>query len=328
MVTIHNSIASLDSGGFIGEEWLQRQIQHSQNGVFVVELLMYEELAQALIARNFPTNRRPSKENVLCYGESMRKSKWKANGECITLSKSGVLLDGQTRVLAYLANASTTQQVPMILLFGIEDDVFSTINTGGVRSISQRLKMAGVNYSTVAGPLARLAEKFDRGHQSIDGGSNGISQDVIFQRGQSDRKLLHAAAYIHSSRKYFAPLCNVTVFGLAYYLFREKSATSADLFMDKLKTGEELSHGDPILVVREKFRIERTEYKRSVFNRTHQLELLIKAWNHWICDEKVEDLKAVGGPFPVIKTKPRTRASPANNKVAPIKTTGRIKQTA
>jgi hypothetical protein len=71
----------------------------------------------------------PTKINL--YADSMVKGLWKYNADSIRVSKSGVLLDGQNRLMA-----SLQAKIPLTsdLVIGLPDDVFNTLDQGRTRT--------------------------------------------------------------------------------------------------------------------------------------------------------------------------------------------------
>ena len=83
------------------------------------------EYASQLLECN--THNRPLNINrAKKIADAILRGEWQLNGDAIRLSKSGVLLDGQHRLKAIDISGV---QVQSILITGLDDDVFNTIDT-------------------------------------------------------------------------------------------------------------------------------------------------------------------------------------------------------
>ncbi len=72
----------------------------------------------------------PVKTKINLYADYMINGRWMYNGDSIRVSKSGVLLDGQNRLMA-----AQKAKVNLVcdLIVGLEDEVFNTIDQGRTR---------------------------------------------------------------------------------------------------------------------------------------------------------------------------------------------------
>lgn len=96
-------------------------------------------LAKKLLDNN-PSNRRLSESRARNLADAILRGEWKLNGESIIVGENGDLLDGQHRCRAVvLADIS----VPVILVEGVKNDAFTTIDIGEKRSVGQIFEMQG-----------------------------------------------------------------------------------------------------------------------------------------------------------------------------------------
>ena len=98
------------------------------------------DFAGELLKRN-TRNRNINRLTVEDYASQMRKGGWKLNGEPIIISESGVILDGQHRLLA-CQQAGVT--IPSLIVYGAKDDTFTTIDTGRVRTAGDMFTIDGI----------------------------------------------------------------------------------------------------------------------------------------------------------------------------------------
>ena len=70
---------------------------------------------------------------------------------------------------------------------------------------------------------------------------------------------------------------HISAAAFCHYLYSKKDANAADIFFDKLATGERLAKRSPILALREAFIFDKLEIKTMA--RGHRIILTTKAWN-------------------------------------------------
>jgi hypothetical protein len=91
-------------------------------------------------------NRTVSHDRVLTWANAMRSGKWEINGQTVVFSKTGKLVDGQHRLFGIVISGCT---VPLLIVRGVSDDAFETIDTGKPRSGGDIAGMAGYTNSTL-----------------------------------------------------------------------------------------------------------------------------------------------------------------------------------
>lgn len=102
---------------------------------------------------NFNTsgNRKKKPARIQRYADSMTDNRWQVTGEPIIFSKVR-LLDGQNRLAGCVrAGKKFTTHV----VFGIEDDVFTVINSGKSRTASDTFYTAGIDDHSIISPAIR-----------------------------------------------------------------------------------------------------------------------------------------------------------------------------
>ncbi|AEK10040.1 hypothetical protein FDH96_gp127 [Mycobacterium phage Rey] len=98
-------------------------------------------LAQSWLEGN--RNNRPlNTKHVQMLASAIQSGRFQFNGDTIRISKDGTLLDGQHRLNAIIESDAT---VPMLVVFGLDEDVVSTIDQGRPRSVVDILRMRGVH---------------------------------------------------------------------------------------------------------------------------------------------------------------------------------------
>jgi len=106
-------------------------------------------------------NRKQRKANVRAIEDALRSGSWQVTGQTIIISKTNQLMDGQHRLQAVMNTGISMQH---LVVRGVENDVFHTIDTGKPRQASDVLSIAGIpNHSAVA----TLIKKF-QAYQDCD----------------------------------------------------------------------------------------------------------------------------------------------------------------
>ena len=131
---------------------------HKPQFLSIQTIAMTPYLASTLMQAN--TANRPKRA---AYASSlariMRRGEWKTNGDTIRVSRSGVVLDGQHRLQAIIESGLT---VTVILVTGLDDDVFSTIDRGLGRKTSDSLAINKEKNYTVLAAIARVLHMYEQ----------------------------------------------------------------------------------------------------------------------------------------------------------------------
>lgn len=107
------------------------------------EILITPEMAMDILQTN-SRNRKMDKELILVYADQMSRGLWKFNGESIIISDENVLLDGQHR-LGAIVKSGISQKC--IIVRGISQSAFDTIDTGKTRTAGDILSIANIKDS-------------------------------------------------------------------------------------------------------------------------------------------------------------------------------------
>lgn len=109
--------------------------------------LITPELAREWLTKNHPNNRAPDPREVRRLSKIPR-DKWISCASTIKRDKSGVLLDGQHRLLAIIERG---EPLPCDVLYGAPPELVFVVDVGRARSLAHMLKIAGFSSE---GPLA------------------------------------------------------------------------------------------------------------------------------------------------------------------------------
>src|SRR4051812_40935726 len=104
-------------------------------------------LAQEWLKLN-TKNRVLRPHRVSTFARDMKMGRWMLNGEAITFSDLGRLLNGQHRLHACV---EANRSFETVVMRGVPDKSFPTIDTGGKRTAGDVLGMSGIKYSGIVG---------------------------------------------------------------------------------------------------------------------------------------------------------------------------------
>ena len=111
------------------------------------------ELAKEILSNQNHGNRAIKKAHVKMLATTLKSNEWMLNGESITFSESGRLLDGQHRLTACVNSGKSFQT---ILIKGIkDDDAFGTIDIGKPRSVADLMDLQGLPKAPLFSAIAK-----------------------------------------------------------------------------------------------------------------------------------------------------------------------------
>lgn len=261
--------------------WLGQHLEKGRNKVFSERVTVTPELARILLEQNKDNRKiRPNKLNQL--KDDMNAGRFKLNGEAIILAKTGELNDGQHRLQAII---ETNKAQDMLITFGVERESRLTVDTGAARSSGDHLALSGWPYATIIASIARTVIGFERTKGKTLGRLSDISSAEVLIKASGDKLIQEIGAYIgiHSNklRAYAKP----GVLGMCHYQFSLRNPDFAKTFFEKLRTGTDLNEGSPIRILREYL------IARPKLPQTARTELIIRAWNFWVTDKPIKQLR-------------------------------------
>lgn len=234
------------------------------------------ELATEWLEAN-TSNRRASPATVQRYARDMESGAWQLNGETIKIGRSGRLLDGQHRLKAVVESGET---VAMLVVEGLDERVFDTLDIGEKRQFSQQLAERGVkSYTAVAAALKIVVcVELDRALAGFLP-TNAELEDAMARHPG----ILDAAEDVNL--KPLEPGLAVAV----SYLFRRSNPKAAEEFFRKLRGLGSFDERDPVLHLRNRLADKRSG-KLGDDTPNTRLALCITAWNAFLRGKGVSKL--------------------------------------
>jgi len=244
------------------------------------------ELAKVWMRWN--VNNRPlSEPKVIFYANQMAAGKWKLNGDPIRFSDEGFLLDGQHRLAAVIMSGAT---INTDVRFGLESDVFPTIDTGPARTAGDVLSIEKVaNYNHHASAI-RLIMGMEAGKaQGQTAGKYKLTNESVLEFYRKNRHVTESVSFgeklYHISGRILSP----GEFAAYHYMMSKVNTESADKFLMSLATGASLDVDSPVYRLRALLIKSKIEKIRSM-NASYKRAVIIKAWKHYLAGNKLKKL--------------------------------------
>ena len=235
------------------------------------------EGAKLLLQQNY--NNRPLKApHVNWLADQMKKGDWRMDGSPIRVAKSGRLLDGQHRLQAII-NSNTSQD--MLMVYGLDESVFATIDTGKNRTASDTLFIANVKDAPVTAAIVRMILNYERAvamyKLSLKGKASKMpvtNQDIL-----EFSQTVDLSTHIKKAGKWVKAQAIYTKaeYAFFYYVLSSIDNLIADSFLESLASGIGLGATSPIYVLREKLIMWKS--KDTPPTGIDRLMLIFKAWN-------------------------------------------------
>jgi hypothetical protein len=220
-------------------------------------------------------NRPLNQQNLEALAKEMSHNNFHVTGESIKVAKDGTLLDGQHRLQAIVFSGKA---VKMFLIEGLEKDAFKYMDTGRTRQASDVLAIEGVTNATKIAGMVKFIINFNKGYYSDAAQSKAKYRTTNAQVSEFVEK--HAKQLADSYDFGFGKgkrLISGSLIAALHFIFKKNDERTADIFIEKLVTGAELTSGNPIHQLRERF-VHDQRSTRKMPSR-ERIALICKAWN-------------------------------------------------
>jgi hypothetical protein len=177
-------------------------------------------------------NRVPSNAKIRRFAAQMRDRLWKENGETIKFSKTGRLIDGQSRLMAIV---SSGRDIVLEVRGGLEDDVQATMDVGQQRSNRHTMEMKGERYPALLAPALKMCRLLERGTLGSHSKSDTIVENYelgpTLERHPKIRDSVSKCSSGYRGIDQVMPISRATFF---HYTFGQLDAKLRDAFFDNL----------------------------------------------------------------------------------------------
>lgn len=229
--------------------------------------------AERWLGRN-TKNRRIRPRVVAAYAQDMARGDWQITGEAIKFSDSGVLLDGQHRLMAVIESGVT---IPMFVVRGLQPEAQDVMDTGSRRVASDALSLAGHENSQLLAASAKWCLLYDAGRLYTDRRTRDASHSEILEYVTDNEELLAAVRFASGVKKHVD--LQPSILATAMYLTLRVDRGDSLQFFSRVADGVGLTEGSPVLALRS--RLRQIKNDRARIEPEALLSMVIRAWNAW-----------------------------------------------
>lgn len=219
-------------------------------------------------------NRTIRKRHVQFLASEILSGNWQVNGQAIVIADNEQVLDGQHRLFAIIESGKAIQS---LVVYGITEGAFRTIDTGAVRTGADALCLHFPDIAALTVRVAATAVQWcvRLEKESVHSHVRVSNTDTI-KYVQEHMSLLQCADTLQSFPKDARPL-SLGLGTALYEMFTRKKAEMADEFIQRLYTGEALERTDVEYVLRQSF--IRDAQRTMKLPAAVKLKMVIKGWN-------------------------------------------------
>lgn len=221
-------------------------------------------------------NRRPKNPVVLKYARDMASGKWKNDTfEMIKISKSGIVLDGQHRLMAVV---KSNTPIYFHVVEGLDDSIFDVLDTGSVRNASDVFKINNVKNSSTIPAIINVYEilKNNKSGRTIQVHSKKTNADLLDEYNLNPKKWDNISTESHTLYAQFGKILSTSFIGGFIALFDDINYDDSRRFMSQLCSGKNVEN-DTINMLRMRLVNEKVSVNK-ISTATKQA-LVIKCWN-------------------------------------------------
>jgi len=250
-------------------------------------------------------NRPISQSTVERYTQEIRANRWKSNGQSICFGKSGNLLNGQHRLKAIVA---ANKSIECLVVWGVDDDAFDTIDDGNTRSLADVFAVAGEVNPKLLSAGTRFLWIYATGQIATRDLRRGtIATKPVLEDTLRKHPGLRQSTKFYSMLKQ-RPGGLLVPAGMAiglHYLFALVNEKKADEFFSTLQSGIGLMEGHPILALRARLIAGKKESSSNITNSAMYF-YTVTTWNAFVEDQPLRRLAFVQDtPPPEIENLPK-----------------------
>ncbi len=262
------------------------------------------DLAKQWLERSKNMINRPVHQQwVQTLMQAIRRGEWHLTGDSIKMTAAGEVVDGQHRLLAIAQSGVVCQSV---VVRGVHPTAFAVMDTGKGRSVGDILHLYGITDRYAKAGMVRillLLEATGRPVTSTMESRGIVSPQATLAYLEHHPEVDIATRLADSVRQLLEG--GKGVWGAAFVLMLRQDKVAAERFAYLLRTGEDLSKGNPILLLQRRLRNQHNPYfSKDRGAREELMAIILKSWNAWRAGETLEQLKWSGHsrkpePFPV-----------------------------
>lgn len=263
------------------------------------------KLAAEWLMKNISYNRKLLNRKVDNLVSAINRGEWQMNGASIVFDENDNLIDGQNRLTAI--SRCTRPSVDCVVVRGVEESAYQTIDSGSPRKDADRLRELGVEHT---GPTANFLQILHRHRNDVLStiGSNSrwaMTGTQLISLYEEETEAAIEESVEKFRRGAAARLMTPRFAIFSHFAFGEIDKEKAEGFMEKVGTGIGLTPNCPCWSLRET--LSQRKYKKMMPKEV--LACIILAWNAFAEGRTIRDKitwNSHRDPFPAIidKSKP------------------------
>lgn len=264
--------------------------------------LITPDIARQLLNRNLHCQRPINRGIVNRIKADLKADRFLTNGEPIIIGTSGALIDGQQRLTAVVESGVS---VEMLVVEGVPDAAFPTIDSTGGRSFGDVLHIDGFQDSKAMAAAVRLVETYLRGEMHFKRTSLLSRAELIECARVHKERLQLSVSLARTSLK--TVLLETSVVAATHYLFSLADEALAPHFFEELVMGVNLQKDEPVQVLRERLQDDLAcKVRMSPF---YKFGLVTKTFNAYVQGTQVKILKISNDEYwpAIVNLPPRVR---------------------
>lgn len=252
-------------------------------GVSITQEKVTPSIAKKWLKECNTINRPLTRSNVSSFVDTMRSGDWEDSGETIKFCEDGRLLDGQHRLSAIV---ETGQTITMHVSRGLKLSAYNVIDTGKPRSLSDMLARDGEKYASALASAVRYYWIFKSAKPAtvLNYKLRIPTAYNLLRRTGGIRGLVQYVATSEMKKIY-----SVGIIAGAWMAATKVSTEYADCFFEPLCTGENLTAGEPAMMLRSRLVKDRASKERM--SRKTAVLLIVKCWNAFSDGEVLDSLR-------------------------------------
>lgn len=221
-------------------------------------------------------NRPVRKRHVEFLANEIKNGNWQVNGQPIVIAENEQVLDGQHRLLAIIEAGIP---IKSMVVYGIPEAAFATIDTGAVRTSADALCLHFQDYPQQVVKAVATAvpwvKQLERG--SMHRGAKKISNTEVITYAKNHLSMFERGTTLLHYPKDNRPI-SIGLGTALYEYFARKDEEKADTFFEHVYTGENLERTDVEYVLRAAFQKD-SQRVTSKLPAHVKARMCIKAWN-------------------------------------------------
>lgn len=190
------------------------------------------QLAQYILNELNPHNRPSRSSHIVQYAEDMTAERWKLTGDTIKFGRSGILRDGQHRLAACIRSGVNFETY---VVFGIDDESFSVMDTGRKRKGDDVFAIAGITNASSASAAVRWALILSSDQPTNRAMTYTNNELLDTYRGLKQPLFDNCVAEAKHACK-SAKVLHESALAAILYVFRQRHDRAASAFMSDLKS--------------------------------------------------------------------------------------------